>query len=95
MADVAGRFGDGLNTQAGHPQLDRMIAIAHEARAASGRDPAGLLVTVFTGLNEGWLRQGSRNRQAMEALGVDRLILLVSPPFATGTIREAGALLRA
>jgi alkanesulfonate monooxygenase SsuD/methylene tetrahydromethanopterin reductase-like flavin-dependent oxidoreductase (luciferase family) len=93
MADVAGRFGDGLNTQAGHPQLGRMIEIARDAREQSGRDPAELLVTVFTGLGEGWLKPGSRNRQAMEQLGVDRLILLIGPPFDPATIRDAGTLL--
>jgi alkanesulfonate monooxygenase SsuD/methylene tetrahydromethanopterin reductase-like flavin-dependent oxidoreductase (luciferase family) len=93
MADVAGRYGDGLNTQAGHPQLDQMIAAARRAREESGRDPAGLLVTVFAGLSEAWLKPGSGNRQAMEQLGVDRLVLLIGPPFDGATIAEAGAML--
>ena len=95
MADVAGRHGDGLNTQAGHPQLSHLIDIARRAREASGRDPAGLLITVFAGLGEGWMRRGSKNRAAMEALGVDRLILLVEPPFEVDTIHEAGRMLSA
>ena len=92
MADIAGRYGDGLNTQAGHPQLAELIASARKARAESGRDPATLLVTVFAGLGESWLRPGGR-RAGLEALGVERLILLVSPPFDEAQIREAGQLL--
>lgn len=93
MADVAGRWGDGLNTQAGHPQLAEMIAVTRRAREESGRDPASLLVTVFTGLSEGWLKPGSRQRAGLESLGVERLILLVGPPFDERQIRDAGALL--
>ncbi|MFN0095884.1 MAG: LLM class flavin-dependent oxidoreductase [Dehalococcoidia bacterium] len=93
MAEVAGRYGDGLNTQAGHPQLARMIEVARAAREASGRDADGLLVTVFAGLSEGSLRAGSRQRAGLEALGVDRLILLVSPPFDGAQIAEAGRIL--
>jgi alkanesulfonate monooxygenase SsuD/methylene tetrahydromethanopterin reductase-like flavin-dependent oxidoreductase (luciferase family) len=95
MADVAGRYADGLNTQAFHPRLAEMIATARRAREASGRDPAGLLVTVFAGLAETWLRRGSRSRAALEDLGVDRLILLIDPPFDESLIREAGRLLTA
>jgi alkanesulfonate monooxygenase SsuD/methylene tetrahydromethanopterin reductase-like flavin-dependent oxidoreductase (luciferase family) len=93
MADVAGRYGDGLNTQAAHPQLGRMVEVARAARAESGRDPAGLLVTVFAGLGERWLRPGSGARQTLEGLGVSRLILLVEPPFEDRAIRTAGEML--
>lgn len=92
VAEIAGRYGDGLNTQAGHPQLAELIATARNAREASGRDPATLLVTVFAGLSETWLRPGPR-RAALEALGVERLILLASPPFDEGQIRDAGRML--
>jgi len=94
MADVAGRYGDGLNTQAGHPQLRTLIEVARKAREASGRDPAGLLVTVFAGLSERWLTPASREREAMESLGVERLILLLQPPFDAAGIADAGRLLR-
>ncbi len=93
MADIAGRYGDGLNTQAGHSQLAELIATARKARAGFGRDPATRLVTVFAGLSESWLRPCSR-RAGLEVLGVERLILLVSPPFDEAQIREAGRLLR-
>jgi alkanesulfonate monooxygenase SsuD/methylene tetrahydromethanopterin reductase-like flavin-dependent oxidoreductase (luciferase family) len=93
MAEVAGRHGDGLNTQAMHPQLETMLRIAREAHAESARRDRPFLGTVFAGLAETWLRQGSRNRVALEGLGVDRLILLVNPPFREDTLQEAGALL--
>lgn len=94
MAALAGRHGDGFNTQAGHPQLAGLIRTARDAHAAAGSDPARLIVTVFAGLRERWLRQDSRDRAALEQLGVDRLILLVEPPFAATQIQEAGRLLR-
>jgi hypothetical protein len=49
---------------------------------------------VFTGLDERWLRVDSRARQSLEGAGVDRLILLVPPPFDAGEIRRAGRVLR-
>jgi alkanesulfonate monooxygenase SsuD/methylene tetrahydromethanopterin reductase-like flavin-dependent oxidoreductase (luciferase family) len=93
MAEIAGRVGDGINTQAGHPQLADLIATARQAHAASGRDPARFLVTVFGGLGEKWLRQDSPDRAEMERLGVHRLVLLVRPPHDPAQIRDAGRLL--
>lgn len=93
MAAVAGRYGDGFNTQAGHPNLANLIAVARDARVESGRAPDGFVVTAFGGLTERWLRPDSRDRDALERAGVHRLILLVSPPFDPGQIRQAGRLL--
>jgi alkanesulfonate monooxygenase SsuD/methylene tetrahydromethanopterin reductase-like flavin-dependent oxidoreductase (luciferase family) len=90
MAAIAGRHGDGWNTQAMHPQLSELVRIAREAHAASERDAARFVVTVFAGLEERWLRLDSRARQMLERVGVDRLILLVSPPFDASEIRQAG-----
>jgi alkanesulfonate monooxygenase SsuD/methylene tetrahydromethanopterin reductase-like flavin-dependent oxidoreductase (luciferase family) len=95
MAAIAGRHADGLNTQAFHPQLADLVRVARDERVAAGRDPASFIVTVFAGLDERWLRSDSRARQSLERLGVDRLILLVSPPFDPGEIRAAGRLLGA
>jgi alkanesulfonate monooxygenase SsuD/methylene tetrahydromethanopterin reductase-like flavin-dependent oxidoreductase (luciferase family) len=94
MAQIAGEHGDGINTQAGHPQLGRLLAIAREAHDRAGRDAASFIVTVFAGLSEGWLRGGSRQRTALEEAGTDRLILLLEPPYNLDTIAEAGRLLR-
>jgi alkanesulfonate monooxygenase SsuD/methylene tetrahydromethanopterin reductase-like flavin-dependent oxidoreductase (luciferase family) len=94
MAAIAGRHGDGFNTQAMHPRLADLARIAREARAASGRDPAGFSLSVFAGLNETWLRPGSTARTSLERVGVDRLILLVQPPFDLARLRRAGEMRR-
>jgi alkanesulfonate monooxygenase SsuD/methylene tetrahydromethanopterin reductase-like flavin-dependent oxidoreductase (luciferase family) len=95
MAAIAGRHGDGFNTQAFHPQLADLVKIARDAHAASGRAASSFLVTVFAGLDDRWLRADSRARQVLDRVGVDRLILLASPPFATAEIERHGRPLRA
>jgi alkanesulfonate monooxygenase SsuD/methylene tetrahydromethanopterin reductase-like flavin-dependent oxidoreductase (luciferase family) len=91
MAGIAGRYGDGFNTQAFHPQLADLARVAREAHRAAGRDPAGFVMTVFAGLEKRWLEPDSRARQMLERAGVERLILLVSPPYDVAEIRAAGA----
>ncbi|MEZ5144175.1 MAG: LLM class flavin-dependent oxidoreductase [Acidimicrobiales bacterium] len=88
---LAGRVADGINTQAGHPRLGELVATAREARAASGRDPDGLLVTVFAGLDPRWVQAGTRQRNRLDAVGVDRLILLLSPPYDRAAVRAVAA----
>jgi alkanesulfonate monooxygenase SsuD/methylene tetrahydromethanopterin reductase-like flavin-dependent oxidoreductase (luciferase family) len=95
MAAIAGRHGDGFNTQARHPQLVELSRIAREAHAASGRDPAAFVLTVFGGLSDRWLRPDSPDRAALAQLGVSRLILLVEPPYDLRAIRAAGRALTA
>jgi alkanesulfonate monooxygenase SsuD/methylene tetrahydromethanopterin reductase-like flavin-dependent oxidoreductase (luciferase family) len=95
MAAIAGRHGDGFNTQAMHPRLADLVRVARDERKAAGRDASGFIVTVFAGLDERWLQPDSRGRQALASAGVDRLILLVEPPFDPGEIRGAGRLLAA
>ena len=56
---------------------------------------AGIVLTVFAGLDERWLRADSRARQMLERAGVDRLILLQEPPFDPDEIRAAGRVLAA
>src|SRR5712692_4506305 len=93
MAGIAGRHADGFNTQAMHPRLGDLVRLARDEHAAAGRDASRFIVTVFAGLDERWLRPDSRARQTLERVGVERLILLVEPPFDPGEIREAGGLL--
>ncbi len=81
MAELAGKVGDGINTPAGHPRLEELVDIARRAREAAGGDPESFLVTVFAAADESWVRVGAAGRQRLDAVGVDRLILLVSPPF--------------
>ena len=95
MAAIAGRHGDGFNTQAMHPQLADLVRRARDEHAAGGRDAARFIVTVFAGLDERWLDAASRARQALDRVGVERLILLVGPPFDLDAIRRAGRLLPA
>jgi hypothetical protein len=93
MAAIAGRHADGFNTQAAHPRLADLLRIARDERAASGRDPAGLIATVFAGFRESYLRADAAPRTSLERLGIERLILLVEPPYDATRIREAGRLL--
>jgi alkanesulfonate monooxygenase SsuD/methylene tetrahydromethanopterin reductase-like flavin-dependent oxidoreductase (luciferase family) len=93
MAAIAGRHADGFNTQARHPRLAELLRVARDEHAASGRDPARFVATVFAGLDERSLTPESSERTALARLGIDRLILLVSPPFAADQIRTAGHIL--
>jgi alkanesulfonate monooxygenase SsuD/methylene tetrahydromethanopterin reductase-like flavin-dependent oxidoreductase (luciferase family) len=95
MAGIAGRYADGFNTQALHPRLAELVRLARDEHAAAGRAASPFLVTVFAGLDERWLRPDSRARQSLERIGVDRLILLVPPPFDAGAIRRSGRRLAA
>ena len=94
MAAIAGRHGDGFNTQAMHPQLADLVKRARDEHAASGRDPARFIVTVFAGFDERWLDPASRGRQRLDQIGVERLILLVGPPFDVEEIQRAGRRLK-
>jgi alkanesulfonate monooxygenase SsuD/methylene tetrahydromethanopterin reductase-like flavin-dependent oxidoreductase (luciferase family) len=95
MAAIAGRHADGFNTQAGHPQLAELIRIGRDEHARAGRDPARFMATVFAGLRDSYLRPDSPARASLERLGVERLILLVEPPFDPTRLRDAGRLLLA
>lgn len=70
MAELAGRLGDGINAPAG-PSLARLIDIAREAHARSGRDPDRFLVTT----------SGSPIDERFSSLGVHRVITMVRPPY--------------
>jgi alkanesulfonate monooxygenase SsuD/methylene tetrahydromethanopterin reductase-like flavin-dependent oxidoreductase (luciferase family) len=93
MAAIAGTHGDGFNTQARHPQLADLARIARDAHAASGRDPARFSLSVFAGLAPAWLRSDSESRATLTRHQVDRLILLIEPPYEASQIRAAGRLL--
>jgi alkanesulfonate monooxygenase SsuD/methylene tetrahydromethanopterin reductase-like flavin-dependent oxidoreductase (luciferase family) len=93
MAAIAGKYGDGFNTQARHPQLAQLADIARSEHKAAGRDPARFSLSVFAGLAPAWLRADSENRAALERVGVDRVILLIEPPYDPSQISKAGRLL--
>ena len=90
MAAIAGRHADGFNTQAAHPRLAELVRIARDEHAAAGRDPARFIVTVFGGLRESYVTRDSSARASLERLGVERLILLMEPPFDQDRLRDAG-----
>ncbi|MEM9561640.1 MAG: LLM class flavin-dependent oxidoreductase [Actinomycetota bacterium] len=85
MAELAGASGDGFNTQAGHPELDRLIEIARTAAAersnGEGRPP--FEVSGFAGLDPRWLDRADGR--------FDRLILLHRPSEGTGPIERLAA----
>jgi alkanesulfonate monooxygenase SsuD/methylene tetrahydromethanopterin reductase-like flavin-dependent oxidoreductase (luciferase family) len=89
MAELAGRVGDGINLQAGHPELDRLAGIARDAYRKRGKEPEGFLVTAFAGLDDRWVRAGGAEQARLARAGVKRLILLV-PPRALGEIGQVG-----
>jgi alkanesulfonate monooxygenase SsuD/methylene tetrahydromethanopterin reductase-like flavin-dependent oxidoreductase (luciferase family) len=93
MAAIAGKYGDGFNTQARHPSLAELARIARDEHKAAGRDPSRFELSVFAGLAPAWLRADSENRAALERTGVARLILLTSPPYDPSQIRAAGRVL--
>jgi alkanesulfonate monooxygenase SsuD/methylene tetrahydromethanopterin reductase-like flavin-dependent oxidoreductase (luciferase family) len=84
MAELAGRVGDGMNTPAG-PRLADLVGIARDAHAASGRDPAGFVVTASARPSEG-------ERARLEALGVDRMVVGLGPPYVDGIARVRATL---
>jgi alkanesulfonate monooxygenase SsuD/methylene tetrahydromethanopterin reductase-like flavin-dependent oxidoreductase (luciferase family) len=92
MAELAGRVGDGVNTQAWHPRLADLLDVARTAHARAGRDPARFLATVFGGLESRWVDERRPERARLRELGVDRLVLIVSAA-APQDIRDAGRLL--
>jgi alkanesulfonate monooxygenase SsuD/methylene tetrahydromethanopterin reductase-like flavin-dependent oxidoreductase (luciferase family) len=93
MAELAGRVGDGFNTQATHPRLRELVEVARDAHARAGRDPERLLVTVHTAFDEQWLRVDSPARAGLAAIAADRLILDLSAPYDRHRIADAGRLL--
>jgi len=88
---LAGRVGDGLNTQAEHPQLAELVDVARRAHTAAGGNADHFLVTVFARLHPRWADPASPERQRLAEVGVDRLILLASPPFDRAAIAALAA----
>ncbi len=76
MAELAGRLADGFNAPAGHPQFLELVTLARRAHAESGR------TTPFQISAFGGFPGTEAGRKRLTGLGVERLILLVQPPFA-------------
>lgn len=68
MAELAGAVADGFNTQAGHPDLDRLIDVAKTAHhGRHGR----LEISGFAGLDPKWIEAGAGR--------LDRLVMIHAP----------------
>src|SRR5262245_24185485 len=78
MAELAGRLADGINAPGG-PALERLVDVAREAHAKSGRDPDRFLVTT----------SGAPDDPRLDRLDVDRVLLLVQPPYVASVARAA------
>ena len=89
MAELSGRVGDGINTQAFNPHLGDLLK---EARTAAGERP--FLATVFGALDDKWLDPRTAQRRKLDDLGVDRLILLADQRYGPDALRIAGEILR-
>jgi alkanesulfonate monooxygenase SsuD/methylene tetrahydromethanopterin reductase-like flavin-dependent oxidoreductase (luciferase family) len=84
MAELAGRRADGINVPGG-PALGRLLDVAREARASAGLDPDDLLVTASAGASP-------PDHERLQAIGVDRAIVFVGPPYVDGVRRARSAL---
>jgi alkanesulfonate monooxygenase SsuD/methylene tetrahydromethanopterin reductase-like flavin-dependent oxidoreductase (luciferase family) len=83
MAELAGRLADGINLPGG-PGLERLLDVAREARASAGRDPDDFLVTASAG-------PSPRDHERLAAMGVDRAIVFIGPPYVDGVRRARSA----
>jgi alkanesulfonate monooxygenase SsuD/methylene tetrahydromethanopterin reductase-like flavin-dependent oxidoreductase (luciferase family) len=84
MAELAGRIGDGINAPSG-AGLGQLTEIARAAHAAAGRNPDDFVVT--TSASPGSVDTGRYDR-----IGVDRVILMASPPYVESVRRLAATL---
>ncbi len=82
MAEIAGRLGDGINAPGGS-RLSRLVDIARAARERSGRDPGAFVVTASAG--------SPSDRERLDDLGVDRMIVSVGPPYRDAVARAGDA----
>ena len=80
MAELAGRVADGLN--AGGARLPELVRVAREARERAGRDPEKLLVIASSS-------GSSREHDRLAAIGVQRTVVLVHPPYVDAIDRLA------
>jgi alkanesulfonate monooxygenase SsuD/methylene tetrahydromethanopterin reductase-like flavin-dependent oxidoreductase (luciferase family) len=92
MADLAGTYADGFNTQAFSPQLEALVTRSRRAHDASSRAGQPFLVTVFAGMDRRWLDPNRTERNALHRCGVDRLIVICDASASNRDIERAAAL---
>ena len=91
MAALAGAHGDGFNVPAQIPSLPELIAEAQRVHGETTRE-AAFEISAFSGMREAYLRPSTPERIYLSQR-IDRLILLLEPPFDPAAIVEAGRLL--
>jgi alkanesulfonate monooxygenase SsuD/methylene tetrahydromethanopterin reductase-like flavin-dependent oxidoreductase (luciferase family) len=87
MASLAGRHGDGYNAPARLPGLATLIEMARAEHEVSPRASEPFEISVFSGFSAAWLNPSSPDRNELDRLGVDRLILQVEAPYPLDRIR--------
>lgn len=80
LATLAGRVADGVNVRWSDPRRDELVTAARLGRASADSGLGELVVTAYTPWADELLDPAHPQRQAMNAAGVTRLILLVRHP---------------
>jgi alkanesulfonate monooxygenase SsuD/methylene tetrahydromethanopterin reductase-like flavin-dependent oxidoreductase (luciferase family) len=82
LATIAGRRADGLNVAWSHPRREELVGAARAARASLGpaSDLGDLVVTTYAPWRAELLDASHAERQEMDGLGIERLILMVRHP---------------
>ena len=84
MAELAGRIGDGIVARSG-PDLPALIGTARNAHEASGLDPNNFIAMASA-------RPSRTDTERLAALGVDRVVVSVSPPYVDGVAKACDSL---
>jgi alkanesulfonate monooxygenase SsuD/methylene tetrahydromethanopterin reductase-like flavin-dependent oxidoreductase (luciferase family) len=76
LAVIAGQRGDGINVRSNHPQLQRLLVAATDARAAAGRIGDPWDASVWAPWDEALLDADHPQRREWQRLGITRLVLV-------------------
>ncbi len=88
VGELAGTMADGFNTSADNPELAAAVNAASSAHRESKRAHLPFHISVFAHATEKWIDPNSDARQWLRDVGVDSVILIVTPPFDDGLLRE-------
>lgn len=80
LARMAAERTDGFNVRSSHDELERLIAVAHEARAASTRAGQPMIVSVWAEWDEALADPDHPSRRRWAALGVNHLVMVCLDP---------------
>lgn len=88
VGELSGTMADGFNTSADNPELTTAVNAARSAHRESPRAHLPFHISAFAHATEKWIDPNSDARQWLRDVGVDSVILIVTPPFDDGLIRE-------